>query len=132
MLKTNRLIELAQSLVDEWPDFFEKKGAGAGDRDTNAYMKELKWAVASARSLIRKKNSLAGLTRPTTLVVVSIVPSSNRSSTSGVLLDLRHESTRFGWLVALLVIWHSIRLVSERYCLHRCDYGRLIARRGVR
>jgi len=38
----DQLADLAQSLVDEWPNFFQKKGAGAGDRDTNAFMKELR------------------------------------------------------------------------------------------
>jgi hypothetical protein len=42
MAKYERLITLAQSVVDEWPNFFAIKGAGAGDRDTNAYMKELR------------------------------------------------------------------------------------------
>jgi hypothetical protein len=42
MARYEQLISLAQLLVDEWPNFFAIKGAGAGDRDTNAYMKELR------------------------------------------------------------------------------------------
>jgi hypothetical protein len=36
------LLKLAQSLAEEWAKFFEKKGPGAGDLDTNAFMKELR------------------------------------------------------------------------------------------
>lgn len=37
-----RFVRLAQTLVDQWQDFFAKKGPGAGDLDTNAFMKELR------------------------------------------------------------------------------------------
>jgi hypothetical protein len=33
---------LGQCLVSQWQDFFSKKGPGAGDLDTNAFMKELR------------------------------------------------------------------------------------------
>jgi hypothetical protein len=48
MNRANRLADIAQSLVDEWPDFFRKKGAGAGDLDTNAFMRELRSRALSA------------------------------------------------------------------------------------
>jgi hypothetical protein len=38
----DRLLELAQSLAEEWAEFFQKKGPGAGDLDTNAFMMELR------------------------------------------------------------------------------------------
>lgn len=46
MNRAERLAELAQALVDDWPNFFAKKGAGAGDRDTNAFMRELRVRAA--------------------------------------------------------------------------------------
>jgi hypothetical protein len=45
---SDRLLELAQSLADEWGQFFEKKGPGAGDLDTNAFMKELRARARNA------------------------------------------------------------------------------------
>ena len=42
MNQAEQLISIAQSLVDEWPNFFGLKGAGAGDHDTNAFMRELR------------------------------------------------------------------------------------------
>jgi len=37
-----RLLELAQSVVAEHPDFFETKGPGRGDRATAAFMRDLR------------------------------------------------------------------------------------------
>lgn len=37
-----QLFQMAQALASIWPDFFTKKGAGAGDRATAAFMKELR------------------------------------------------------------------------------------------
>ncbi|MGH9351712.1 MAG: hypothetical protein ACRD2G_06080 [Terriglobia bacterium] len=48
MTHAKRLFEIAQSLVDEWPDFFQKKGPGAGDRDTHAFMRELRARAMAA------------------------------------------------------------------------------------
>jgi hypothetical protein len=45
---TYRLRELAQSLVDQWHDFFRTKGPGTGDLDTNAFMKELRFRAVEA------------------------------------------------------------------------------------
>lgn len=45
---SDHLLELAQSLADEWGQFFEKKGPGAGDLDTNAFMKELRVRACNA------------------------------------------------------------------------------------
>ena len=38
----NRLLEIAQELVADTPDFFRVKGPGAGDRATNAFMDSLR------------------------------------------------------------------------------------------
>lgn len=48
MSVTDNIIILAQQLADNWPTFFEKKGPGAGDDDTNAFMRELRAAVEQA------------------------------------------------------------------------------------
>lgn len=37
----NRLINIAQQIADERPQFFDIKGAGAGDKDTHMFMAEL-------------------------------------------------------------------------------------------
>ena len=48
MSRVDQLAVIAQSLVEEWPSFFEKKGAGVGDKDTNTFMKELRSRAALA------------------------------------------------------------------------------------
>jgi hypothetical protein len=47
MSRAEQLVKIAQSLVDEWPNFFLKKGAGPGDLDTNAFMIELRSRAAT-------------------------------------------------------------------------------------
>lgn len=42
MDRPDELFKLAQKIADERPTFFDKKGPGIGDRDTSAFMKELK------------------------------------------------------------------------------------------
>ena len=59
------LFALAQSLVDDWPDFFTIKGAGAGDQATNAFMRKLRqraeaaWSRDFAEQRISGDNKLA-------------------------------------------------------------------------
>ena len=48
MSVTEQILTLAQRLADVRPSFFAKKGPGAGDDDTNAYMRELRAAVEKA------------------------------------------------------------------------------------
>ena len=48
MSKAEQLHSIAQSLVDEWPNFFGIQGAGPGDRATNAFMKELRGRATTA------------------------------------------------------------------------------------
>lgn len=59
MSKTKRLYAIAQSLAKEMPDFFDIKGAGAGDRATNAFMQELRKRAKEAfgRDFAEKENS---------------------------------------------------------------------------
>jgi len=40
--KAKIILRKAQGIADERPNFFEKKGAGKGDRDTNSFMAELR------------------------------------------------------------------------------------------
>ena len=42
MEKTKKILRLAQEIADERQNFFEKKGAGKGDKDTNSFMAELR------------------------------------------------------------------------------------------
>ena len=42
MNHADQLRSIAQLLVEEWPNFFAKLGAGAGDRATNLFMVELR------------------------------------------------------------------------------------------
>lgn len=46
MTKTEKLIQIAQQIADERPSFFDIKGAGKGDRDTNSFMSELRSRAA--------------------------------------------------------------------------------------
>ena len=48
MNNAEQLHAIAQTLVDEWPNFFGIQGAGAGDRATNDFMRELGRRAATA------------------------------------------------------------------------------------
>jgi hypothetical protein len=48
MSVSDEILTIAQQLADLRPTFFTKKGPGAGDDDTNAYMRELRAAVEKA------------------------------------------------------------------------------------
>jgi len=63
MPHTDKLIELAQTLVDEWPGFFEKKGPGEGDDDTKAYMDELQRRAIAAFGRDYAQKMICGDTR---------------------------------------------------------------------
>jgi hypothetical protein len=43
MNKVDRLVAIAQALADERPTFFDIKGPSAGDHDTAAFLKELRY-----------------------------------------------------------------------------------------
>jgi hypothetical protein len=65
MTKTEKILDIAQDIADGRPAFFEKKGAGAGDKDTNSFMAELRLRAEQAlngnfsEKKICGKNSLA-------------------------------------------------------------------------
>ena len=42
MTKSEKILSIGQDIADERPSFFEKKGPGKGDRDTNSFMAELR------------------------------------------------------------------------------------------
>jgi len=48
MSVTEQILAIAQQLADLRPTFFAKKGPGAGDDDTYAYMREMRAAVEKA------------------------------------------------------------------------------------
>jgi len=43
--QAERLLEIAQGLAGQRPDFFEVKGPGAGDKATDAFMRDLREAA---------------------------------------------------------------------------------------
>lgn len=47
MDRVQQLTEIAQLLVNSWPNFFVRQGPGIGDRATNAFMAELRMRAAS-------------------------------------------------------------------------------------
>jgi len=54
MGKSEHLIRLAQQIADQRPRFFQRKGAGKGDKDTNSFMGELR---ARARQAFGRDSS---------------------------------------------------------------------------
>ena len=45
--KSKQLIDLAQKIAKDLPDFFETKGPGAGNRSTNEFMSRLRLDATS-------------------------------------------------------------------------------------
>ena len=48
MTKTEKIVRLAQEVATHRPGFFDVQGPGAGNRETNAFMAELRGRVVSA------------------------------------------------------------------------------------
>ena len=55
-----KLLAIAQVVASKRPGFFTIKGAGAGDRDTNAFMAELRRRVHSALGYDYSEASISG------------------------------------------------------------------------
>jgi len=60
MSVTDEILALAQQLADLRPTFFTKKGPGAGDDDTNIYMRELRAAVEKATDTDYSEKRICG------------------------------------------------------------------------
>jgi len=57
---SQRLLAIAQELALEDPTFFEKKGAGVGDRATAAFMHELRRRAASSFGIDHAEQTICG------------------------------------------------------------------------
>jgi len=58
--KVRKLMSIAQKLASERPSFFKVKGAGAGDRDTNSFMAELRARANLAFGLDLSEQRICG------------------------------------------------------------------------
>ncbi len=57
---TTTVLRLAQEAASSRPAFFEKKGPGVGDRDTNEYMADLRSAVQKATGVDCSEQRICG------------------------------------------------------------------------
>jgi len=58
--KTEKLLKIIQSLADEQPIFFEVKGEGAGNLDTNRFMSEVRRAALMAFDYDHSEKRICG------------------------------------------------------------------------
>jgi hypothetical protein len=90
MTKTEELLHIAQQIADERSSFFEKKGAGKGDRDTNSFMKELR---CRAKRLFGRDFSEKRICGDTNLAVDFFIP--DEGTIIEVALSLRNPGSEF-------------------------------------
>jgi len=90
MTKTEELFHIAQQIADERPNFFEKKGAGKGDRDTNSFMAELR---SRAEQLFGRDFSEKRICGDTNLAVDFFIP--DEGTIIEVALSLRNPGSEF-------------------------------------
>jgi hypothetical protein len=60
MGEAERLLDLAQRIVDTLPDFFELKGPGAGDKATAAFMERLRGAAIAEFGADHAEQEISG------------------------------------------------------------------------
>jgi hypothetical protein len=58
--QSDRLLELAQRIVDTLPDFFDLKGPGVGDRATAAFMRDLRQAAITEFGADHAEQEISG------------------------------------------------------------------------
>ena len=90
MTKTEKILTLAQTIADERPHFFEKKGAGVGDKDTNSFMAELRLRTQQALGGDFSERQICGNNN---LSVDYFIPDEN--SIIEVALSLRNPNTEY-------------------------------------
>lgn len=90
MNRVDRLIELAQEIVVEDPDFFQTTGPGEGNRRTNAFMRELQSRAEEAFNQDLSEKRICGSTR---LAVDFYFQ--EESTIVEVALSLRNSNTEF-------------------------------------
>jgi hypothetical protein len=90
MTKTNELLNIAQQIADKRSGFFEKKGAGEGDKDTNSFMKELRLRAKSSFGSDFSEKRICG---DTNLAVDFFFP--DEGTIIEVALSLRNPNSEF-------------------------------------
>ncbi len=87
---TETILESAQRIADRHSRFFEKKGPGAGNRDANLYMANLRTAVEEATGKDYSEQRICGNSK---LAVDFFIP--DESTIIEVALSLRNPNTEF-------------------------------------
>ena len=90
MTKTKELLHIAQQIADERPSFFDIKGAGKGDKDTNSFMAELR---SPAKSSFGKDFSEKRICGDTNLTVDFFLP--DEGTIIEIALSLRNPNSEF-------------------------------------
>lgn len=90
MSKTDTIIRLAQTIADERAGFFEIKGPGAGDRETRAFMRELRIRAKDALGIDYAEQKICGSSK---LAVDFFIP--EEGTVVEVALGLRNPNTEF-------------------------------------
>lgn len=90
MTKTEELLHVAQQIADERPNFFEKKGAGKGDRDTNSFMVELRLRAKQVFGTDFSEKRICG---DTNLAIDFFIP--DEGTIIEVALSLRNPNSEF-------------------------------------
>jgi len=88
--KAEHIVLITQQLADERPGFFAIKGAGAGDRDTNAFMVELRRRAVAALATDYSERSICGSNK---LTVDFYIP--DERTVIEVALSLRNPGSEF-------------------------------------
>jgi len=89
MTKAEKILALAQTIADERPNFFEKKGAGKGDKDTNSFMAELRLRAQQALGEDFSEKQICGNNN---LCVDFFIPDEKSIE---IALSLRNPNTEF-------------------------------------
>jgi len=90
MSKCKKILSIAQAIADERPSFFEKKGAGKGDKDTNSFMTELRLRSRKALGIDFSEKRICGNNN---LSVDFFIP--DESCIIEVALSLRNPNSEF-------------------------------------
>jgi len=90
MTKAEKILSLAQAIADKRPNFFEKKGAGKGDKDTNSFMAELRLRTQQALGGDFSEKQICGNNN---LSVDFFIPDEN--SIIEIALSLRNPNSEF-------------------------------------
>lgn len=90
MKRSETIIQLAQRIADERSDFFKPKGPGAGNKDTNSFMRELGTRVRDALGVNVSEQDICGDNK---LAVDFYVP--DEDTIIEVALSLRNSNSEF-------------------------------------